>query len=90
MNTAMTQQARIRRLQDTLIIAGDGVIAFSAWSLAKTALFLIFVDETKVRLSFNLDDSLPMMLLYIAVALVLLVDLAVRSYIGLSARKRLS
>ena len=83
---ASTQQARIRRLQDTLIIAGGGVIAFGVWSLAKLALFFVFVDESQLRQLLGLGDSIPMTPLYIAAGIVVLIDLAVRAYVGLSAR----
>ena len=54
-----SQQVRIRRLRDTLIIAGDGVIAFSAWGLVKAALFLMLAGDERVgQLLASVDESL--------------------------------
>ena len=82
----MTQQARMRRLQDTLTIAGYGVIAFSVWSLAKTALFIILTSESGERQFFSIGDDVPMLLLHVVVGVILAIDLVVRAYVGLSAR----
>ena len=82
----MTPQARKRRLQDTLAIAGGGVIAFSVWDLAKTIFFLTLFDEAAVRQMLAIDDAMPMMAIYIATGFVFCIDLAVRAFVGLSAR----
>lgn len=81
-----TQQARKRRLQDTLIIAGDAVMAFSAWDLAKVALFLALTDEGRLRELASIDDSVSMPALFAVVGVIVLVDIAVRVYVGMSAR----
>lgn len=86
MATSMTQEARIRRLRDTLFIAGGAVIAFSVWALAKTALILFVSNEEKLSSMFGVSGDAPFWL-YIAIALVLLfLDLVFRGYVGLSAR----
>ena len=81
-----TQQAKKRRLQDTLIIAGDGVIAFSVWSLVKTALFFLLTKDELIREAFSIDESLPMTAVCLAVLVLLCIDLIVRAFVGLSAR----
>ena len=86
MAETMTQQARIRRLQDTLIIAGDGVIAFSAWSLAKTALFLTLTENEQLHQLLGLDDTIPIVFFAIVLGFFLCIDLVVRVFIGMSAR----
>ena len=85
----MTDQAQTRRLQDTLTIAGSGVIAFSVWSLAKICLFLTFVDEKALNQLFELigigGTSLAITV-YIILGVIILIDLGFRAYVGLSAR----
>lgn len=81
-----SEQARIRRLQDTLTIAGDGVIAFSAWGLVKAALFLMLAKGERLdQLFASVNDSLLVYVL-VVVGVMVLIDLAVRVYVGLSAR----
>ena len=82
----MTRQARIRRLQDTLSIAGGAVLAFGVWSIVKIILFLSFANED--ALGWLLDDngiSLTVTV-YALLGAIFLIDLAVRMYVGLSAR----
>ncbi len=81
-----TQEAKIRLLCDTLIIAGKGVIAFSAWSLAKVAMLFAFIDEESLRQLVVLEESIPMTALFITMLVILGIDLVVRVYVGLSAR----
>lgn len=81
-----SQQVRIRRLQDTLIIAGDAVIAFSAWGLVKAALFLMFADSDRVsRLLSSVDESL-LVYVFAFVGILVLIDSAARVFVGISAR----
>lgn len=85
----MTGQARIRRLQDTITIAGTAVIAFSVWSLAKTWLFLSLAGESALRWLLGLlgigNDALTIAV-YASLAAIVIIDLGVRIYVGLSAR----
>ena len=82
----MTSQARIRRLQDTLTIAGGAVIAFSAWSLAKIGMFLAFANEDMLSWLLGLDRESLTIAMYVSLALVALIDVGVRTYVGTSAR----
>ena len=85
----MTEQAKTRRLQDTLTIAGSAVIAFGVWSIAKIGLFLSLADENALKWLFGLfgigADSLTTAV-YVSLGIIILVDLGVRAYVGLSAR----
>ena len=80
-----TRQAHIRRIQDTLIIAGDGVIAFGAWTLVKTALFFSFVNGEQLMQELGLD-GFPPASLYAVAGVILAIELSVRAYVGFSAR----
>ena len=82
----MTEQAKIRRTQDTLAIAGGAVIAFTAWSLAKICMFLSLVDENALQKLLGIDSASLMTAIYVSLIVIILIDLAVRIYIGLSAR----
>lgn len=82
----MTEQAEIRRLQDTLTIAGNGVIAFSVWPLAKIGLFLMLTDEDTLHRLLGIDKASLALTVYLSLGAILLIDLAVRAFVGLSAR----
>ena len=82
----MTLQARVRRLQDTLSIVGIGVIAFASWSLVKSVLLLLLYDEETQRQFYSINDSISMHDFYIAFVIIVGIDLAIRLYVGLSAR----
>ncbi len=85
----MTTQIKVRRLQDTLTIAGTAVIGFSVWSLAKISLFLAFVDEETIRQLiqlFGLKIDSTVLVTYASVLIIALVDMGFRAYVGLSAR----
>lgn len=79
-------QAHIRRLEDTLIISGDGVIAFSVWSVIKTVMFLLEEDRQALLDILGIDGGLSVTLMYAVVGLMLGADLLVRVYVGFSAR----
>lgn len=82
----MTEQAKIRRIQDTLTIAGSGVIAFSVWSLAKIGLFLTLVDKDVLRRILGIDDDSLIITVYALLGVIALIDFGVRAFVGLSAR----
>ncbi|MGI6221440.1 MAG: hypothetical protein ACOYIP_06205 [Coriobacteriales bacterium] len=79
-------QAKTRRLQDTLSAAGSGVIAFCVWSLAKTVLFLRFADPSIVHQLLGIEDDAMAFAVYLSTAIVVIVDLCLRAYVGRSAR----
>ena len=85
----MAEQTEIRRIQDTLTIAGSGVIAFSVWSLAKIGLFLSLADENTLRWLFEqlgIDNPSLALAVYVTLGAIILIDLGFRAYVGLSAR----
>ena len=85
-NAKMTEGARIRRLQDTLTVAGFGVIAFAAWSVVKAILLFFLLDEASQRELLKLSDGVPMQVFYIMFAIVAFADLLMRLYVGRSAQ----
>ena len=82
----MSQQAHVRQLQETLTVVGAGVIAFASWSLVKTILMFLLLDEGGQREMLGISDALSMRAFYIAFAVVALFDLAVRLFVSRSAR----
>ena len=82
----MTEQAKIRRLQDRLSIAGTGVIAFSVWSLAKIGLFISFADQDTLRTLPGITGAMLVNTIFVLVAAMGIIDLCVRVFVGLSAR----
>ena len=85
MKKNMTAQARLRRLQDTLIVVGQGVMAFGVWALAKTIGLCALVDEQAIRQMFAIPDRIPSNAIYICIGLVAIGDLALRILIGRAA-----
>lgn len=86
----MSEQAKKRRLQHTLSIAGIGVFAFCVWSLAKITIFLYLVDESTLQQTISgllgIKDLQITTALYISLVVIVIVDVVVRGYVGLSAR----
>lgn len=82
----MSQQARVRRLQDVLTIVGVGVIAFASWSLIKSILLFLLLDEGSQREMLGINDTIPMVAFYIAFIIVSLIDFVVRLFVSRSAR----
>ena len=82
----MTKQAETRRLQDTLSIAGTAVIAFGVWSLAKIIVFLTLVDENVLQQLLGISDTPLTITVYVSLGIIILIDLGLRSFVGLSAR----
>ena len=82
----MTEQAKRRRLQHMLTIAGGGVVAFCVWSLAKISLFLTLVDENTIRSLLGIGDVPLTTAIYVGLVAIIIIDLIVRAYVGMSAR----
>lgn len=82
----MTEAAKKRRLQDALAIAGNGVIAFCVWSIAKIGLFLMFADGDALRQLFGISDDSLAIVTYSSSVIIALVDMGLRAYVGMSAR----
>ena len=82
----MTEQAKIRRVQDTLTIAGSAVIAFGIWSLAKTGLFITLVDQNTLKAILGANGITLTVMVYALLAGIIVVDMCLRAYVGLSAR----
>ena len=78
----MTEQAKIRRLQDRLNIAGTGVIAFSVWSLAKIGLFISFADQDTLRTLLGITGAMLVNTIFVLVAAMGIIDLCVRVFVG--------
>ena len=85
----------LRRYENTLVIVGTGVIMYGIWSVAKS-LFLILQDSSGIIGEFytSLEErrmSPPEMfmvnvILYSMIGAVLAADIALRLYVGRSAR----
>ena len=79
-------ETELRRRRTNLLTLGAGVIAFGVWSMLKTYLYMI-VDP--IPMTFDVPEQFQQTALVMAYAMVtafLLIDLALRLYIGLSAR----
>ena len=79
------REITLRRNQDTLVIVGTGVIIFGIWSLLKTlfALLLNIGDLYEVILKEETPEG--RVAIFIVVTLMLMIDLAFRVSVGLSA-----
>ncbi len=96
----MMDERIYRKTTDTLIITGNGVIAFGLWSVIRAVLFIIIYHGPLadiLRESINTSGGDPTMdpalfekavfvLLFVLFLVVVLVILALHFYVGLSAR----
>lgn len=80
-------QIQLRKNQDTLKIVGLGVMAFGAWSIIRTILYITsqwssIVEEITVP---EVSETIMKTMYFIMTAVVLAVEIAIRLYIGRSA-----
>lgn len=93
-----SSQAKLRRYRDTLATSGIAIIIFGVWDIAKSMLTTVYgsnlsvenedvVAELETSLASMGDDAEIVIVLFALVAmLVVLLGLAMRLYVGLSAR----
>lgn len=89
------EEIQVRRSLNILYTIGTGIAAFGVWSIAKSTLFLFTVmpqftelaAEAGERTEHMVPDSVIAALIIGIVLLVLLVDILLRLYIGVCARK---
>lgn len=78
-------EINLRRNQDTLVIVGTGVIIFGVWSLLKTMFALLLNMGDLYELIMQEETPEGRLVIFIAVTLMLMIDLAFRVSVGLSA-----
>ena len=86
MGKPQTQQATIRRLQDTLVVLGTGVIAFGVWTLVKSILLYTLGNAHFREQMGQPATAMALEFIYVAVGIGTLCELGFRLYVGLSAR----
>lgn len=77
------KERKMRRYQNLLTVSGLGVIIFGLWSVLKTIL-LLFMKEG--ILSEIPDDTFVRVMFFVILGGILLIDVLIRLYVGLSAR----
>ena len=77
------KERKMRRYQNLLTVSGLGVIIFGLWSVLKTIL-LLFMKEG--ILSEIPDDTFVRVMFFLILGGILLIDVLIRLYVGLSAR----
>lgn len=86
-------ERELRRHQNTLVIIGSGVIMFGLWSVIKTIAFSILNREEVLQMVSGgvalseTDQKVYLLIYYIFMAILLLIDLSFRVYVGRSARR---
>ena len=83
-------EKELRKCQNTLVEAGTGVILFAVWSVVKINLYFglstfDFEEVYHVAADFGLDEKMFLIIMVIVIAAILLWQLGIRTYIGLSA-----
>lgn len=80
-------EIELRRRRINLMTLGSGVIAFGVWSVLKTFLY-IWVDSYVFEFPDIPPELIPTAnaIAYALLGFLMLIDLALRAYIGLSAR----
>lgn len=81
----MTTEAQVRKLQDTLVVVGQGIVAFGVWAFAKTVGLLVLYDEATLRELLGLPAAIRMSALYALIGIIAIVDLLVRALVGRAA-----
>lgn len=83
---------KIRKYQNTLVVAGNGVILFGLWNIVKCIMMFLFTDDriwaAIEELEIEVADSrLIYYILIVIVSILLLVEMILRVYVGRSAIK---
>lgn len=78
--------ATVRRLENNLVTLGTGVIAFGIWSVLKIAFELLLGASELVDSNVPDESKKYLAIAYIIFWALVLIDLAARIYVGLSAR----
>ena len=73
-----------RKYQNTLIVTGGGVIAFGIWSLVRFMTYFLLNTRTMMEL-LGLESREDVIFVYLIVFIMLLIDLAVRVFVGRAA-----
>lgn len=84
-------EKKLRKHRNTLVVAGSGVLLFGVWSVARFLMFLTMTPEilAEIRQAGIAEDISPRVLTAIIAVMVggvLAWELALRLYVGLSAR----
>ena len=79
-------EAKIRRLENTLVTIGTGVVILSLWTLFKTILYVI-VYWGKIKDLTSTLQPMETALVFGMVFAAVLIEFVLHSFIGLSARK---
>lgn len=82
------KEVKLRRFENLLVLSGSGVIIFGLWSCVKAVLGMIFKTDDIVE-AFGGDVFVRFLVIfiYIVIGIFLLIDLGLRVFIGLSARR---
>ena len=87
------EQVAIRKYQNILIVVGTGIILFSAWTVVKMlGSFFMLKDETVEAMRrfggegmADVPDTAVFYITLVTVLIIMLIVLAIRAYVGLSA-----
>lgn len=81
------KEVKMRRYQNLLTVSGLGVIAFALWSVLKTIMLMVMKKDDFGKIFDDIsDDATLKTIVIVTIAVVLLVDLLIRLFVGLSAR----
>ena len=90
------EEAKLRKYEHALVISGVGVIAFGLWSIIKAAIYFILIPMEQLSKAKASDDLAELQalgltdrgigyLIAVSILFALIVDFALRLYIGRSA-----
>lgn len=83
-------EKKLRKYRNTLVVSGTGVVLFGAWSIVKTLMYFTMAPVfAQALMEFSMDDgvteALVLKIFWFLIGFVLVIELSVRAYIGLSA-----
>ncbi len=84
-----TVETRLRRLKHNLVIDGTAILAFGIWSVIKSIIYLITEPAAEPAIVPEVIPDvyeLVMIFLTVIVMIIMIIDLAMRVFVGLSAR----
>lgn len=96
MEPSLNKEIKLRKYEHSMAISGAGVIIFGVWSVVKAVLFFIVSpaeqfqsiysnEEAQELYDIGLSNSGASIFIFVAILIILIVDLLFRFYVGRSA-----
>ena len=96
MEPSLNKEIKLRKYEHSMVVSGGGVIIFGVWSVVKAILFFIVSPAEQFQSIYSDEDAQELydigfsntdasLFIFVAILIILIVDLLLRFYVGRSA-----